>query len=105
MAPVLSTFAKARCARIHEDIVIAVGAYLIARTRMNRGRKRQWAVHPINQKRNDHGFHNNLALELNFDEQMFQKYFRLKLEEFAQLLFILCDEITKFHVSKEIICI
>ncbi|KAJ8048411.1 hypothetical protein HOLleu_00719 [Holothuria leucospilota] len=55
-------------------------------------------------RRKAQGAYNNLVQELSLEEQMLQRYFRLKREEFTQLLFILRDDITKFHVSKEVLC-
>ena len=99
MAPTPSTLRS--IVQIEDDITVALMAWSVMKKKR---RRRRWWVHPIHQLREERGTYSNLVNELRFDGEMFFKYFRMTREQFTQLLHYVEKDLTKTHISREVIC-
>ena len=80
-----------------EDDLLLTVATLMKRKR----RRHRWWVHPIIQKRRQHGAYHHLVTELLLDEDRFHRYFRLTREQFAQVLYLVEPLIAKQSRTRE----
>ena len=77
---------------MHQQALTTVALFiLLDRTRRQH---RHW-VHPIHQARQTHGEYHRLVQELRLDGYLFQRYFRLNIEQFDDLLSRVGPRITK----------
>ena len=98
MAPVQSTLRN--LALIEEDVIIA-GATLLAIKRRKKKKNRRWLVHPIMKQRRQQGAFHTLARDMETFEDKFHEYYRMTREQFAQVLYLIRQEITKQHHSRD----
>jgi len=69
----------------------------------DRKRKHRWWVQDITKQRSEYGAYAHLIRDLQEDEEIFKKYFRLSREQFAQVLFYVGADLVKHCVSREVI--
>ena len=80
---------------MHQQALTTVALFvLLDRTRRTRRQHRHW-VHPIHQARQTHGEYHRFVQELRLDSYLFQRYFRLNIEQFDDLLSRVGPRITK----------
>ena len=65
----------------------------------NRPKKRRFWVHPLLERREQHGEFHQLIQELKLYHDRFRQYFRMSLAEFEALLAILGPDLMKQHTN------
>ena len=81
----------------HELLLIAVAQKCMQLKTHNQRRKHRWWVNGIIKNRLQQGAYHNLVKNLQFDEEKFQQYFRLKREQFDQVLCYLEEDFAFWH--------
>ena len=77
---------------------------LLALTTSNPKRKHRFWVHPILKKRNTHGTFHHLVQELRLHGDQFQRYFRLSVVQFEELLTIIGPKLKRRARNRVPIC-
>ena len=70
----------------------------------SKSRKHRFWVHPIWQGRSQLGSYNTLIRELTLDGEKFKEFFRLKKEQFTQVLSCIEEDLVKISRVREVIC-
>ena len=106
MPPVHSVLQRQR-ARLEieqNELMIIALAFNVICKKKNKRRKHRWWVHSILKKRKGQGAYQNLVRELQEDGERFQQYFRVTREQFAQVLFLVGEDLVKHSRCREVIC-
>ena len=85
------------------ELMIIALAYVMCKKK-NKRRKHRWWVHSILKRRKEQGAYQHLVRELQEDGERFQQYFRLTREQFAQVLFLVGEDLVKHSRCREVIC-
>ena len=66
---------------LEEDIVVAVGAFIMLNKKKKKRRNHRWHIHPIYQRRRQYGAYHTLVKELGSFEAKFFDYFQMSREQ------------------------
>ena len=95
------------CARLgieRNELMITALAFNCICKKKHKRRKHHWWVHSILKKRKGQGAYHHLIGELQEDGDRFQLFFRLTGEQFAQVLFLVGEDLVKHGRCREGIC-
>eukprot|EP00745_Piridium_sociabile_P001048 TRINITY_DN106600_c0_g1_i1.p1 TRINITY_DN106600_c0_g1~~TRINITY_DN106600_c0_g1_i1.p1 ORF type:complete len:114 (+),score=11.65 TRINITY_DN106600_c0_g1_i1:272-613(+) len=103
MAPVQSRVVQ-QGVLVEEEMLLCLLLHHRRTKKTKSRRPPQFWVHPLWRKRREQGAYHNLIQELLLFDTKFYEFFRFTREQFAQLLYLVEDELMRQRLTREPIC-